>query len=309
MNKIIAILVIALSITGLCALTVPSVGAETTDITILNYSWYTAPNTSYYAGDLIVVGEIQNTGSSVIDFVALQGIAYTTDGEIQAGAYTSAYVENLLPQQKAPFYIDFSAQSTLSGNLTWLPLLDHIELRVIRANETDVRQYADLAVVANTSYVDNSGIYTVVGYLQNLGTQQTGKVWVVGTFYNASGATIATGYTNYLANYTAPNESLQFAVTPLDVTSAMSAQITGYSLLIQSKEPEATTATPTPSASSSPTTSTSSPSTSAQPTESPEPQQATSSSTLVTAIAATAVVIVVILVVVLLIKKKPVSKP
>ncbi len=309
MNKIIAVFIIMLSITGLCVLAVPNVNAESSDITILNYTWYTAPSTSYYRGDLIVVGEIQNTGSSVIDFVALQGIAYTTDGEIQAGAYTSAYAENLLPQQKAPFYIDFSAQSTISGNLTWLPLLDRVELRVIRANETSVRQYDGLAVVANTSYVDASGVYTVVGYLQNVGTQQSGKVWVVGTFYNAAGATIATGYTNYLVNYTAPGESLQFAVTPLDVTSAMSNQIAGYSLLIQSREPEASTATPTPSVSLSPTTSPiQSPLTSGQATPSPEPQQE-SSSTLVTALAATAVVIAVIVVVAFLLKKKPKPKP
>ncbi len=309
MNKIIAILVVALSITSLCALVIPCVSAETSDITILNYMWYTAPSTSYYAGDLIVVGEIQNTGPNVIDFVALQGIAYTTDGVAQAGAYTSAYAENLLPQQKAPFYIDFSVQTTLSGNLTWLPLLDRVDLRVIRANETSVRQYDGLAVVANTSYVDTSGIYTVVGYIQNAGSQPVGEVWVVATYYNASGATIGTGYTNYLTHYMEPNGSLQFSTTPIDVTSEMSSQIASYSLLIQSQEPT-TTASPTPSSSQSPSASpTLSPSTSQQPTQSPEPQQATSSSTLVTAIVATAAVIVVIVVVLFLLKKKPKPKP
>lgn len=309
MNKIIAVFIIMLSITGLCALAIPTVSAETTDISILNYTWYTAPSTSYFAGDLIVVGEIQNNGPNVIEFVALQGIAYTTDGEIQAGAYTSAYVENLLPQQKAPFYMDFNAQSTISGNLTWLPLLDRIELRVIRANDTSVRQYSGLAIVANTSYVDTSGIYNVVGYLQNVGAQTTGKTWVVATYYNAAGETIGTGYTNYLGNYLAPNESVQFNVKPIDATAAMSAQITGYSLLIQNREP-APTESPTPTTSVLPTTSpTQSPSISGQPTHSPEGQQSSGSSTLVTAIAATAVVVVVIVVVLFLLKKSPKPKP
>jgi len=304
MNKLVALFLIALTITGLCALSIPLVSAEPSDITILNYTWYIAPSTSYYPGDLIVVGEIQNTGSSVIDFVALSGIAYTTDGEAQAQSGTSAYVENLLPQQKAPFYIDFSIMSTLSGNLTWLPLLDRVDLRVIRADIIEARQYDGLSVSASTAYLDANNYYTVVGYLQNVGSQQSGKVWVVGTFYNEAGETIAASYTNFLANYTNPGESIQFSLIPLDVTAELSGKITSYSLLLQSYAPEPTPS-PTPSVSQSPNGSpTASPS--GQPTQSPGPDQGFSS-TLVTAIVAAAVVAVVIVVVLMFVKKK--SKP
>ena len=287
---------------------VSSVSAAIEDIQILSYSWYVPQNYGYYAmpGDLVVVGEIQNVGSSVIDFVRLEGIAYTTDGEPQAASYSIAFVNNLLPQQKAPFYMLFDVMSTLSGNLTWTSLLDHVSFRVILADETDVRQYDGLRIVANTSYVDNEGIYNVVGYLQNVGSQQSGKVWVTGTFYNASGAVIGTGFTNYLANYTAPNESVQFSLKPLDSTPEMSAQIAGYSLLIQSKEPEPTPL-PTPTSTSAASVSVSgSPSVTEQSTQSPGP--ASPSSTLITSVAAIVVVVVVVIVAVLVVKKKSARK-
>lgn len=303
MKKVMSIFVITLFLMGLC-MSASSVNAAKEDIKILSYSWYVPQTYGYYAmpGNLVVVGEIQNTGSNVIDFVRLEGIAYTTDGQPQAASYSVAFVNNLLPQQKAPFYMLFDEMSTLSGNLTWVPLLDHVSFRVILADETDVRQYDGLQIVANTSYVDNDGYYTVVGYLQNVGSKQSGKVWVTGTFYNASGAVIGTGFTNYLANYTAPNESIQFALKPLDVTPEMSAQIAGYSLLIQSKEPEPTPS-PTPASTTTPSGSiTASPSTTAQSTQSTE--SASSSSTLVTAVVAVAVVVVVVVVAVLVVKKK-----
>ncbi|MCX8151274.1 MAG: FxLYD domain-containing protein [Candidatus Bathyarchaeota archaeon] len=303
MKKLMSVFIITLFLSGLC-MSVSSVSAAKEDIQILSYSWYVPQNYGYYAmpGNLVVVGEIQNVGSSVIDFVRLEGIAYTTDGEPQAAAYSIAFVNNLLPQQKAPFYMLFNEMSTLSGNLTWIPLLDHVSFRVILADETDVRQYDGLKIVANTSYVDNNGYYNVVGYLQNVGSQQSGKVWVTGTFYNATGAVIGTGFTNYLANYTAPNESIQFSLKPLDVTPEMSAQIASYSLLIQSREPEPTPS-PTPAATGTPSGSTNeSPSATPQPTQSTG--SATSSSTLVTAVVAIAVVVVVVVIAVVVVKRK-----
>ena len=38
--------------------------------------------------------------------------------------------------------------------------------------------------------IDNSGTYTVTGTVQNTGEQKTGNVWVLTTFYNASGTTL-----------------------------------------------------------------------------------------------------------------------
>lgn len=302
-NKSIIVLLAALSITALCTSLVPNVMGSPSDIKILSYSWYISPSTSYNAGDLIVVGEVQNTGPNVLDYVTLGGIAYTTDGQAQGYAYSVAYVDHILPQQKAAFYMDFSSQTSLSGNLSWVfQGIDHIEFSVTRANETDSQQYQDLAVVANTSYVDTSGIYTVVGYIQNTGAQLTGKVWVVATFYNASGTAIAAGYCNYLADSLSPNGTIQFAVSPLDSTAQLATQISSYALLIQNQEPTANPS-PTPSSQSPNPSPTLSPSTSEQPTQSPEPKLGSLPTELVFAIVGV-VLIVVILIVAFILRRK-----
>jgi hypothetical protein len=296
---------VALSIAALCISSVPNVLGATTDIKILSSSWYISPSTSYNAGDPTVIGEVQNTGSSILDYVRIRGVAYTTDGQAQAIAYYSAYVDHILPEQKAPFRLDFSSETSLSGNLSWIDQgIDHFDLSVISADEVTEQQYQGLVVAANTSYVGTDGIYTVTGIIQNIGLNSTGKVWVVGTFYNASGTAILAGHSNYLTDSLSPKSTVQFSVSPLDSIAELTSQITSYSLLIQNQEPTAES-TPTPiatqSSSPSPTVSASS---SELPTQSQTPQSESSLSGLVYVVVGLAVVVVAV-VVVLLLRKRP----
>lgn len=308
-NKTLTVFLATLSIVALCISSVPNVLGEPTDIKILSYSWYVSPSTSTNAGDMVVIGEVQNTGSSILEYVTIEGVAYATDGQAQAYAYSVAYVDHILPQQKAPFYMDFSSQTSLSGNLSWIYLgIDRFDLSVISANAVTEQQYPDLAVVAKTSYVDTNGIYTVVGYIQNTGLNSTGKVWIVGTFYNASGAAILAGYSNYLTNSLSPNSTVQFSVSPLDSIAQLTSQITSYSLLIQNQEPTAdSTPTPIATQSSSP-----SPTVSASPSELPAQSQTSQSesslSSLVYVVVGLAIVVVAVVVVLLLrLRRKPSS--
>ena len=64
------------------------------------------------------------------------------------------------------------------------------------ANQT---MYSGLTIpTASTSAIDSSGTYTVTGTVENTGDQTTGYVWVVATFYNASGTVVGLNYTDYL---------------------------------------------------------------------------------------------------------------
>ena len=305
-NKTLTVFLAALSIAALCISSVPNVLGAPTDIKILSYSWYVSPSTSTNAGDLVVIGEVQNTGSSILEYVTVQGVAYTTDGQAQAIVYNSAYVEDIMPEQKAPFYLDFSSLTSLSGNLSWIDQgIDRIVLSVISANEVTEQQYQGLVVAANTSYVDTTtGIYTVTGIIQNIGLNSTGGVWIVGTFYNASGTAILAGYSNYLTDSLSPSSTVQFSVSPLDSVAELSSQITSYSLLIQNQEPTADS-TPTPiatqSSSPSPTVSASS---SELPAQSQTSQSESPLSSLVYVVVGLAVVVVAV-VVVLLLKLRP----
>jgi hypothetical protein len=304
-KALVITLLVILTVSTLCAVAfAPKAKADPTDVKILSYSWYVYPDTSYGYGDFIVVGEIQNQGTSILDHVAIQGIAYNSTGPV-ADSGCTAYVEDMLPDQKAPFYMDFTYQNSYSGDMTWDTMVDHVELNVVYANATTVQMNPGLVVAGNTSFPDPSqnGLYTVTGIIRNAGNQIAGKLWVVTTFYNASGTAVAVNYTNYLVQDSLPSQgTVSFQATPMDHTQ-LTSEITSYSLLIQSKDPVAsTTATPAPSetTTAAPTPLTSS---SSQPEQSSSPQQSDISPDLTYAIVG-AVVIVVVIVAMLFIRKR-----
>ncbi len=268
---------------------------QSENLEVLSYSWYTSP----YYGDLVVVGEVQNKGPNVVDYVFVRCIAYDVNGTAIAEGYNRAFANYLLPQQKAPFYIEINYDVNLTGDFSWVSSVNHIQFLVAIGNTTDVTQYQGLEVKGSTAYINSTGMYTVTGVLQNTGSNTTGKYWVVGTFYNAAGTVVAVGGSEYLQPYPlAPSDIASFTFTPFDSTTQMASQIANYSLLIQNTPPD-TTATPSPSTSSNPSPS-SSPSPTQQATASPDTQSTQSSSVnyvylivLIVALVAGALVVVV----------------
>ncbi len=314
LNKKIAIfLVIILSISSLYVIVAPKAKADPSDIKILSYSWYVSAAGNYptsSAGDLVVVGEIQNVGTQPIDLPWVQAVAYTKDGQAAAVVYTTAYVKDLLPQQKAPFYLDFDIDASTGGNysgtLAWIPLLDHVTATPGYANATADQMYRGLTLAAKTSFTSGNA-FTVTGIIQNNGSQLTGNVWAVTTFYNSTGGAIAVNTTDFLANSLAPGSTIPFTATPMDNTAALSSQIESYSVLIQTMPPQdLPSSSPTPTASQSPSSSpTATPVISAEPTQSSEGQQQSSSSLdLVYIVVALVVAAVVIVAAFVLLRKK-----
>jgi hypothetical protein len=293
---------------------IPKGYSQADNIKVLSYSWYTGPATSPtpYAlnqFDFIVVGEIQNQGTTIADHVSLTGIVYLTNGTIVAESSTVAFVEEMLPQQKAPFYMDFAPYSSSTGDLSWANDVGYIGFQTYVGNTTDTSQYQGLRVVSNSSFIDpTSGVYNVTGTIQNTGNETTGHTWVVATFYNATGTVIGVSYTGFLADSLDPFSYVFFGVSPFDGTSQINNQITSYALLIQTR-PLAATSSPSPS----PTSSSSPLPTSSQSPTSSSPTQPTSTpsggtvpipiSVLYAAIAA--IVVIVVVVTLLLIRKKP----
>lgn len=285
--------------------------SQAADLKILNYSWYTSTIT----GNFIVVGEIQNTGPNTLGSATVSGIVYTTDGQSQANNdYSQIFATSLLPNQTVPFYMEFNPESSLSGNLTWISLgIDHVEFHLFE-NTRDVTPYSGLQIIANTSYVDQQGNYTIQGLLSNGGNGYPENVWAAATFYDSSGKTVAVGYSNYVTpHFLPPNSTALFMIIPYDPTPQMATEITNYSLQILS---DGSTTQPLPSPSSSP-----SPTLSSLPTASitPSPSVSTSSSTnpesepsvplsLVYAIIAVFIIAIVIIVLAFAIKKRPKTK-
>jgi len=305
-KKLVVIFLIAsLAISSYMFFGMPKAKADMSDIKILSYSAYVSPADSYtsYFGDYIVVGEIQNQGTEVFNLPQITALAYAADGTILASAGNSAFVKDMLPGQKAPFYIDFTLQSSdpngnYSNSMGWISVLDHLQLSVW-AEATNDTMYRGVVVAGKTSYTVG-GVYSVTGYVQNTGNNLTGNVWAVTTFYNASGGVVAVNYTNFLTHSLAPNASVPFTATPMDNTAALSSQIASYSVFVQNMDyqpPESTAPTPTES-SATPTPVVTA---STQPTLTPTPEA--SSNTLLYA-GVGVVVIVAAIVVMIVIRKR-----
>ena len=65
-------------------------------------------------GDLIVVGEIQNIGTSTIQSVVVIGWVYDTNNTELAETTVPCIGYYLLPGQKAPFYMEFTPDNRMS---------------------------------------------------------------------------------------------------------------------------------------------------------------------------------------------------
>ncbi len=293
LKKILAfVILVVLALASFNVLSLPHVKAQTSEAQVLSYSWYVAPSTTTsaeYVNDLIAVGEVQNTGSNTIGAMWVTGQAYDSNGTVLASTEAQAMATNLVPNQKAPFYLDFTPEGSITQDQSWVSNVTSVTVSVTSiTNATDTStQYAGLTT-SNLNGVNNDGNYTVSGAIQDSGDQSVGDVAVVTTFYNSNGTVVALSFTD-LGVALAPGQTMPFEVTPWDNTGTLSSEIVSYAILVQSI-PVTPTATPEPTA--TPTTQpTSSPSGSPNPTQNPG---------IMTSIPTYAIVIVVVAVIVVI---------
>ena len=292
MRKSILYFLIALTVLSISLSAFPNVRSAPADIKIVGYNYYI--DTSGYVD---IVGEIQNTGTSVISSVELGG-AISTDSGPQT-ATCLAFCNYLLPGQRAPFYMELYLQSNVGQGSSpttqaIVPSVYGVTLSVVRADATTGYQYQDVKVTQQTQFInttaESNGAYMVSGTLKNEGSQTAENVRILGTFYNSSGYVVAVGgYTamDPLATSLAPSATVDFDFGAFDVNmSDVTAQykISSYSLLIQVTDPilqgTVPQVTPYPN---NPTTVTANPSDTTQPTstapsDTQTPDQGTSNS-------------------------------
>ena len=305
---LVALALVVLVLTQITLLSAPNVKADASEAKILSYSWYIAPSNSVraqYVGDLIVVGEVENVGSNTLGYVVVEGFAYNSSGALLASTDTQAFVPNMGPGQKSPFYLDLTPDNNVTQDQNWMPSATNVTLVVVYANDVAAQtQYSGLVIPAGgaSASLDSTGTYTVTGTVQNTGNQATGHVWVLSTFYNASGTVVSLNYTDYISNSLSPGATATFVATPIDNTAQLSSSIANYSLLILS-DTVTTSETPTPTPTTPPTTTqpSSSPSSSSQPTQSP--LTPISSGLLIDAAIVAVIIVVVILAALLLLRR------
>jgi hypothetical protein len=209
------------------------VSSQSDDLKVLNYSWYFDS-----IGGFHVVGEVQNVGAEILNPVVLGGTVYTPDGTPQIRSNPCVvYVNYMLPQQKAPFLMDFALR-----DMSWMSQgIDYVEFTVIEADANSSYQYPNLAITSSVLSPDSTGVYWVSGKVQNTGNETAINVRVIGTFYNATNDVVAVGYsepvTPKLLN---PSSSASFKVGAFDVNKTETApdrQISSYTLTVQTEGP------------------------------------------------------------------------
>jgi len=301
MKKSAFAVLVTISTIALCLALIPNASSQIENVSILSYSYYIYPYDNNY---LIAVGEAQNTGPNVIDYIRVTGIFYAEDETTYMISSANTLLTQILPQQKAPFYIRFSQQDVVNGQ--WGSQgIKNFTITVTHASPTATQQYQDLTITTHSSSTDSYGYY-VTGTVKNTGSQPSNRTWVVATFYNSTGSVVAVGYSAYLNPDSIPaGGTAVFTIYAADY-AAVSGSIASYSLVIQT-ELTAPSATPTPTPSPTPSASPTSTPSQSSPSPSPTPTGSGNGTAIPDGYiyaAVIAVAIVVIVAVVLVLRKR-----
>ena len=238
----IAVLLLSLGLTA-----VPRTFSQTQNIKVVKYGWYID---SY--GLLDVVGLVQNVGPNTISAVALAGSVVGPNDVDIADSGAPVWVSYLLPNQEAPFYMEFYApQSSSAGSsTTWYEIaqagaIHSIAFRVSSANATTSYQYQGLKITSQKGSIGTTGgykgAYVVNGVIKNTGDQPATNLTVVGAFFNSTGSVVGVGYTDYLTpTVLGPGSTATFQIAAFDLNQSLvgtALQIKSFQLLVQTKEP------------------------------------------------------------------------
>ncbi len=265
MKKSVIYSVILLGLFACSFMTVPEAHSQTSNIKATNYTWYIDSS-----GFLDVVGEIENVGTSTFASVILTAQMTTTTGAQQT-TQAMAFVNDMLPNQKAPFYMTFVLQADQTTGV--LPSIANVAVSVTQAPTTTNYLYQDVKVISQQNSIDtttdNKGVYWVTGKVQNTGSQTATGVRVLGTFYDSKGKVVAYGGydgTEPLSASLAPSAKVDFKFGAYDYNQSIvpsEQRIASYVILVQVAGPilsgtaPQVTPAPTTSSTSSPSGSTS----------------------------------------------------
>ncbi|MGD6808011.1 MAG: FxLYD domain-containing protein [Candidatus Bathyarchaeia archaeon] len=241
MKKTILSSIFLLTILSFSLALIPSAESATSDIKILDFSYYLDDS-----GILWVVGEVQNQGQQIIRYVLLSATATQGDGTVVDPATGQAWAKYLLPNQKAPFAFPIDNTNTAAGTWTGIPIKS-IDISVTQADATPLYQYGDVKVTNSTYSVDPYGTYWVSGQLQNTGSETATGVVVVASFYNASGIIVAACELEADSSTLPAGATTTFKLNAIDLnttTTSPNRRIESYSLSVQVLGPLETGAIP-----------------------------------------------------------------
>ena len=181
LKKTIVSLLIVILTCSIALPLMPTVTSQVSTVQVLDYTYYYDS-----IGFLVVVGEIQNQGPNIIESIILTGTISDSNG-LQTNSYTTVWGHNLLPNQKAVFYMEFQPRTQ---DNEYLADVSNVNINVYKADPTSSYQYPDLAIISQQSYIGSNpgsqastdspgdgdlGVYWVTGTIQNTGTETAQK--------------------------------------------------------------------------------------------------------------------------------------
>ena len=243
------IIIVILILSAFAALSAQHVKAQTLEANIVSYRWYVSSTNDIteWAGDLVAIGEIQNSGTATIGSAFVYGTAYNSSDLAVDSEEAQVLATGILPGQKAPFCIDFVPEDSPTGDQSWVPSVTNVTVSVVDVFNSTETPYLGLTVpTSSISGSDIGGLYTLTAAIENTGNQIARSVWAITTFYNSAGKVLSLNLTNDLTNTLTPENSIEFTATPADNTAAISGEIANYSVIVQYGLLYTTSSTPTP---------------------------------------------------------------
>ena len=238
MSKKILLLILSMTLLSsiICMASLSPVRADS--VTVLSSSGFTDA-----IGDYHVVGEVQNTGSSTVDYVQVTATFYNTNNQVVDTQFSYASLTYMQPNAKSPFDI-------IETTSTLVPEISSYKLQVTSTPSGSIQQ--GLEITSNSSYTDSIGDLHIVGQIQNTGSATSSATQVFATCYDSSGTVVDTGFT-----YTNPDDisssgtaSFEIIISdstqiPLITTYSLTAQSSDYALISASSPSATPTVTPT----------------------------------------------------------------
>jgi hypothetical protein len=232
MKNFTALLIILVLAASFAITFIPQTQAATSDAKILsNYTFYT-DNLGY----LVVVGEVQNTGNSVLKNIGVAGALTEADGTYDTSA-TYAWGDYILPGQKAPFYLEFKSEGTSITPWTGITAED-ITLTVNVAPEASQYQYQGVTIQSQKDTPKSNGEFWVTAEVKNSGSESASNVVLIATFYNSEGKPIGTGYSSGVTIAAGASQTIKVPAFDLNQTVVSSDKIIkSWSLLMEVASP------------------------------------------------------------------------
>jgi len=132
-------------------------------------------------GYLHVIGEIRNDTTGNVNQVKINVSLLDTGGNITATRANLSYLFLLEPQQRSPFDVIFQVVSDEIPNyqmeLSW--------------QTTDETPKTRIQIQQTSAHIDEESYYWVNGEVQNIGSQASDLIVIIGTFYDSAGQVVA----------------------------------------------------------------------------------------------------------------------